>query len=110
MAQHPIAHGTIQARSPHHGPCDDVLMDMGGDAGTDEPHPLVLQGVGSVVPAAGYAGVTEDAPLTGEDFRVVISMSDIVSVRLFDQDVFNDFSTGMFSVRNRLPSRRRPNR
>ena len=49
----------IQARSLHHGPCDDVLVDM-GDASAGEAHPLVLQRVSSVVPAAAYAGATID--------------------------------------------------
>ena len=52
---------TIQARPLHHGPCDDVLVDMGGVAvGAGEPQLLIIQGVGSVVPAAGYAAVTAD--------------------------------------------------
>ena len=38
---------------------DYVLVDTdGGEARAGEPQPLILQGVGSVVPAAGYLGVT----------------------------------------------------
>ena len=45
---------TIQSGSMHHGPCDNVLVDMGGgDTSVSTPHPLVLQGVRSVVFVAG---------------------------------------------------------
>ena len=47
-------HQTIQSGSMHHGPCVNVLVDMGGgDTSVSTPHPLVLQGVRSVVFAAG---------------------------------------------------------
>jgi hypothetical protein len=41
------------------------------------------------------------------DFRVVIPMSEIVSVRLFDEDVYNDFSMGRFDAWRRGALRRR---
>ena len=51
----------IQARSLHHDPCDEALVDMdGGYASASDAHPLILQRVGSVVPAAAYAGATID--------------------------------------------------
>ncbi len=31
-----------------------------------EPQPLILQGVGSVIPAAGYVGVAVDRPRIGD--------------------------------------------
>ena len=53
-----------------HGARDDVLVDTGGvdaDAGgAGEPQPLILQGVGSVIPAARYAGVTLNRPRIGD--------------------------------------------
>ena len=55
----------VQARSLEHGPRDDVLVDTAGDAdagGAGEPQPLILQGVGPVIPAAGYADVTLNRP------------------------------------------------
>ena len=45
-----------------HGARDDVLVDMGAG----EPQPLILQGVGSVIPAARYAGVTLNRPGIGD--------------------------------------------
>ena len=51
----------IQPRSLEHSARDDVLVDMGRvDASASEAHPLVLQRVGSAVPATGYASVTVD--------------------------------------------------
>ena len=51
----------IQARSLEHGACDDVLVDTDGvEASAVESQPLVLQRVGSAVPATGYPGVTVD--------------------------------------------------
>ena len=48
-----------------HGPRDDVLVDIGVDH-AGEPQPLILQGVGSVIPAERYAGVTVDRPRIGD--------------------------------------------
>ena len=45
----------VQAWSLEHGPRNDVLVDTAGVDG--EPQPLILQGVGPVIPAARYAGV-----------------------------------------------------
>ena len=41
------------------------------------------------------------------DFRIVFPMSEIVSVRLFDEGVYDDFSMGRFDVWRRGASRRR---
>ena len=49
------------------GARDDVLVDMGVvDTGAGEPQPLILQCVGSVIPAARYAGVTLNRPRIGD--------------------------------------------
>ena len=49
----------------------------------------------------------EKPSLTEEDFRVVLPMSEIVSARLFYEDVYDQFSTGAFDVRRRRPRRAR---
>ena len=43
----------------------------------------------------------EKPSLTEEDFRVVLPMSEIVSARLFYEDVYDQFSTGAFDVQGR---------
>ena len=45
--------------------------------------------------------------LMPEDFRVVIPMSEVISVRLFDEEVYDDFSRGRFDPLRRTRSRRR---
>ncbi len=45
--------------------------------------------------------------LTEEDFRVVLPMSEIVSARLFYENVYDRFSTGAFDVPRVRPMRRR---
>ena len=49
----------------------------------------------------------EKPSLTEEDFRVVLPMSEIVSARLFYEDMYDQFSTGAFDVRRRRPRRAR---
>ena len=51
--------------------------------------------------------VEEKPSLTEEDFRVILPMSEIVSARLFYEDVYDHFSTGAFDVRPRRRTRMR---
>ena len=47
-----------------------------------------------------------DESLIPEDFRVVVPMSEIVSARLFDENVYDDFSMGRFDFLRRRRRRR----
>ena len=52
----------------------------------------------------------EGEPLIPEDFRVVLPMSKIVSARLFDEEVYDNFSMGRFDFRRPGRPRRRTRR
>ena len=49
----------------------------------------------------------DDSSLMPEDFRVVVPMSEIISARLFDEQVYDDFSMGRFDLPGRRRRRRR---
>ncbi len=55
-----------------------------------------------------YAGIIGDQPKGPNDFRVVIRASELVSMRLFDFQIYHQFQQAEESRRNATPKTQRP--